>query len=862
MRILYILLIIFAGSALQGKAQTITGRILDGENHAALTGVTIREAGTDRGEISDEMGKFEIRLTEIPAVLEFSFLGYKTRSVEIREGMTGNIGDIYLTAEAIGLEEVVVTGVMDIVQDRRTPVAVSDLAASTIRAKAGANTELPEVAKATPSVYMSAQAGGYGEGEVFTRGFDQTNTAFMINGQPVNGMDNGRIYWSNWSGLADVASAIQIQRGLGASRLAISSVGGTWNFVLKSTDTERGGNIFTSLGTDRYQKAGASYSTGLIDDRWGMTVLAAQWSGDGWADGTQGSGQTYFISAGYRPGRNHKINFLVTGAPQSHDQNFGTTLRQYQDESGKVRPRFNNNWGNYDGRYFTERVNYYHKPVANLNWDWEINEKSAFSAVLYGSLGRGGGTGGRGTVVRTDGGLIDFDATAADPDLDYFRHASVNNHNWFGSVLSYEQKAGQHFHFNAGADLRHYFGDHFRQVNELMSKSAYEQWGVPAYPGGYSLTDTYKTNPWAATFGYAPRGERIDYNSAETIRYAGVFGQAEFLGENFTAYLQGAFSGQDYRRHDYFYVPAENAGSERAVKPGHNLKSGLSYSLTPADVVFANAGWYSRQPFFEAMFVGNSNEINEFTRNEDIQSLELGYRRTGSVLRASLNFYHTAWRDRAEIRALIFTDDRTVRLSNDEEYIATGPEPYELIFKNQLHTGLEAELEAKISDRIVLRGVASVGRWDITGKQNVELYDGSASLDLVRKYELAGEDMKVGGAPQTSFHLGVEWRLWKNFYADAGYFYYDRLYAVTGGLRLPSFQTIDVGLIYRIPLADGKLLQLTGNVYNLANALYISQAFSSLSAAPDTETWRGVNTENTVIFGPGRTGNLSLKYSF
>ena len=36
----------------------------------------------------------------------------------------------------------------------------------------------------------------------------------------------GGFYWSNWQGLTDVASGIQIQRGLGASSLAVPSVGG------------------------------------------------------------------------------------------------------------------------------------------------------------------------------------------------------------------------------------------------------------------------------------------------------------------------------------------------------------------------------------------------------------------------------------------------------------------------------------------------------------------------------------------------------------------------------------------------------------------------------------------------------------
>ncbi len=67
-------------------------------------------------------------------------------------------------------------------------------------------------------------------------------------GVPINGMENGRVYWSNWAGLSDVTRLMQVQRGLGASRVAVPSVGGTINILTKTTDAEEGGNVFMSAG--------------------------------------------------------------------------------------------------------------------------------------------------------------------------------------------------------------------------------------------------------------------------------------------------------------------------------------------------------------------------------------------------------------------------------------------------------------------------------------------------------------------------------------------------------------------------------------------------------------------------------------
>ena len=134
------------------------------------------------------------------------------------------------------LDEItVVSDVIDVAVARETPVAVSTISPSDISLKVG-NMEFPEIMNTTPGVYATKQGGGYGDSRISLRGFDQTNTSFLINGQPVNDMENGRLYWSNWQGLTDVASGIQIQRGLGASKLAVPSVGGTISIFTKAAD--------------------------------------------------------------------------------------------------------------------------------------------------------------------------------------------------------------------------------------------------------------------------------------------------------------------------------------------------------------------------------------------------------------------------------------------------------------------------------------------------------------------------------------------------------------------------------------------------------------------------------------------------
>ena len=213
---------------------TVTGTIVDAEINSPLPGANIIEKGTTNGVSTDFDGKFKLVTKASAGQIVISFVGYS--SITLKFNGNTNLGNIKLVADN-SLDEIVVigTGVIDLAEGRKTPIAVSTIKAKEIQEKIGTQ-DITATLVNTPSVYVAGQAGGFGDSRMAVRGFGQDNTAFLLNGQPINGMEDGLMYWSNWSGMADVANGIQIQRGLGSSKLAISSVGGTINFVTKATD--------------------------------------------------------------------------------------------------------------------------------------------------------------------------------------------------------------------------------------------------------------------------------------------------------------------------------------------------------------------------------------------------------------------------------------------------------------------------------------------------------------------------------------------------------------------------------------------------------------------------------------------------
>ncbi len=880
-KLLMVMMCFAMTSAIYG--QTITGTV--NAEDGPLPGANIIVKGTKNGTTTDFDGKFSLKVTEGSGIIEVSFIGYANKDISytIAAGETKDLGTIVLTSDNT-LEEIVIvgTGIVDLIKDRQTPIAVSTILAAEIQEKSG-NLEFPELMKSTPSVYATKQGGGFGDSRVNLRGFDQTNTAFLLNGQPINGMEDGKMYWSNWSGVTDVANAIQIQRGLGSSKLAISSVGGTVNIVTKTTDKREGGFAKFVYGNDAYMKGTIGYSSGSGEDNngLGVTILFSHWQGDGYNDGTKGQGQSYFVSIGKKLGENHNINFLITGAPQWHDNNFSKQISVFLDKGRK----FNNNWGYRNGEYETERRNFYHKPVANFNWDWTINDKSQLSTVLYGSWGRGGGTGRFGWGLSSsdrydaDGqvafdNLIDYNATVPNSiggiSGGYGIRASVNNHAWYGVVSNFNHVINDKWNFNIGFDGRMYKGTHFRNFVDFLGLQGFER--SSNYLGTYTIDETFEADPWSALFSpNNSNNQRYNWDYEEKINYIGGFAQFEYKTENLSGYIQGAVSSQSHQRWDYNnYADEADVESEKITNPGFNLKGGMNFKFDDKNNLYFNAGFYSRQPFHDNIYLNFRNDVNPLTENEEIGGLEVGYGYRGEKFAANVNLYYTTWGNRVitnSIREDFFLADGVTlgQDGDDENYFGN----YAGI--SEIHQGIEVDFTYRPFEKFELKGYSSLGEWNYSGDARQTLYD--EDLNVVNNLFGGGgtlnlDGLRIGDAAQFSYGLGARYNILDNLKVDADWNNYDGLYADfspnrAGEVRLPSYDLVDFGLTYTHKLGDEKTLKFRVNVNNVFDEVYISESDSNIAASSTaSENYRGVNKDNRVYFGFGRTFNASLQFKF
>lgn len=891
---------------------TVTGTIFNASNQQPLLGANIMEEGTANGAVTDFDGNFSLSVSSNTGILTLSYLGYiSTTAKYTLSGGMFNLETVYLEEDANSLSEVIITtsGVVDLATDRKTPVAVSTIRASEIQQKLGSQ-EFVEILASTPSIYATKQGGGYGDSRVNIRGFDTQNSAVLINGVPINDMENGIVYWSNWAGLSDVASAIQVQRGLGSSKLAVSSVGGTINVVTRSADRREGGFVSSTVGNGDYLKTLASYSTGLSENGWSGSFLFSRTAGNGYVDGTKFEGYNYFASVGYQPNEKHGLEFTITGAPQWHHQrsrasSISSYIRYGDGENPRI--KYNEDWGFRDGEEYSFRRNFFHKPIISLNWDWEISDVTKLTTTAYASYGRGGGTGEIGEIngrrqfalPRTDNGLIRVDdivaynSGQAVPDFSdqpreqinglyvnnsdrnpnenntngITRRASINSHNWYGVLANLNNKLSDQLTLDVGLDLRTYKGYHYRRVNDRLGGDVYQQTDNRNNPlddntQSNLFFETYEANqPWWV-FEDIDSEEKIDYYNIGYVNWAGAFGQLEYTNNNISAFVQGAVSNQGFAREELFgTVPAEKTDFENIL--GGNIKGGVNWNIDDNHNVFGNAGYYSKQPLFDAVYLNFSNDMNPDLTNEKIIGVELGYGYRSRNFRANVNLYRTSWADRFESVSATFNEDTANEIRGTANILGI----------TQVHQGLEIDARIRLTDYIGINGMMSIGDWEYKDDVTASYFDNNQEPIVVdgqtQDVLLPLDGVKVGDAAQFTASLGTDVTIYKTLKIDANYRFADNLYAAfdasdvteQGALKLPSYGLLDAGLSFSIPFLENQM-SFRLNMNNVLDEVYISESDTNRFAGEGDDTYDGIATSNRVYFGFGRTWNASVRFEF
>lgn len=871
---------------------TVSGTVYDDTYGESLIGSSIVVQGTTTGTTTDINGRFSLKLDAGSYTLEVSYLGYETKTIEatVSDGKDTSLGKVKLKATSTLLNGVDI--IADRAKDRETPVAVSNVTKAEIEQTLGSQ-DIPLIMNNTPSVYSTVGGGGAGDARINVRGFDQNNVAIMINGVPINDMENGWVYWSNWDGLADATSSIQMQRGLSAVNLATPAVGGTMNIITSPAEMQAGASARFEYGSGNFFKTTLSGHTGLINEKFAMSVSVVKKVGEGVIDKTWTDAYAYYLGASYNISKKHRLEAYVMGAPQRHGQNlYKQNVAAYSHEYAKEigadsaaanimeSPNgrlYNENWNSvrssyngqqswnqkgprdrYNSSFINERENYFHKPVANLNWYAQWNEKLSQFTTVYYSGGKGGGSGTYGKIqydyASEPTRIANWNATI-DSNLSttYTREGiirnSVNNQWTIGAISRIKAQISDNFKMQVGIDWRTAKIDHFREVRDLLGLQSF-------YFDGNEFDTEAQYNKGL--------GDKIAYYNTNTVDWGGAFVQGEYTNGVWSAYGTFGYSMVKYSYTDHFTKDGATGDAlltEANWIGGVQVKGGLNYNLSETFNVYANAGYVTKVPIFDQVIDDGDGSLRPDPANEEFTSYEIGaaFRSLDGKLKLDGNFYYTTWLNRAFSRGIGTTGDSTAFLNVD-----------------QRHIGFEFTGDYRIIRQLGVGVFGSIANWTYMNDASIEIKDGNNNV--VGNNDTKLDQLHVGDAPQTQ--LGVSLNVYPlngmslQFIAR----YNANHYAAFNPQRLvddpndtqevwktPSYTVMDLHINYKLPIKGRVGVEIFGHVFNLLDEIYVQDAV-------DNSSYNGyygydgalTHTANSaeVYLGLPRTFNVGARISF
>ncbi|MFA6401454.1 MAG: TonB-dependent receptor [Salinivirgaceae bacterium] len=824
---IFITLAVLFTSSTYAQKQSVSGVVKDLETKETIIGANVIIKGTTIGTVTDFDGNFQIELNKGKYTLVVSFVGCTT----INQDIVVSDSPLKLTfnlASDVLLDEVEVTA--DIAKVRETPVAFTNILPAKIEERLSGQ-DIPMLLNKTPGVYATQQGGGDGDARITIRGFSQRNVAVMLDGIPVNDMENGWVYWSNWFGLDAVTRNIQVQRGLGASRLALPSVGGTMNIVTKGIENKR--QLSIEQGIDGYGKLTTNFglTTGKLKNGWALTAAGAFKKGNGWVEQTDVTAWFFYAKIDKMWG-NHLTSLTAYGAPQTHKQrsykksiaDYDTTYAKEQGVKSEEFPIINNggigynaHWGyikrdadvwnsDYTARIndpnakkevMNEMVNTYFKPQFSLRDSWNVNDRLLITNILYLSMGTGGGMQPRTSLKNTN--LI----TSAD----YENNPGIYSEDEIGQInwqSIYDQNSGptnsgfgQVYPINTTYSNNLYYSNNYLVQNNnnhvwwgLLSTFSYDLTDQLKLSGGVDLR-TYTAehyseitdllggdyaidkfdlrNDYDADSSLAMKhvGDKVYYYDDGLVNWGGLFSLLEYKIGKVSAFVNLTGSVSGYKKKDYF----GNEESDWKYKPGFTFKTGANYNINENNNVFFNLGYLSKTRDFKYYFKGYTADFlpDSITKNEQVQAIEFGYTYTSSVFTANLNAYYTKWKNKPT---------NQVQGKYDDPISGTEKNTYgDIPGMDALHTGVEFDFIYKILKNLDFQGLVSLGNWQWDKKiENLQMYytDNNQPANV---FSFDATGIHVGDAAQTQVGASIRYEPIKGLYVEGGGTFFDRYYA-------------------------------------------------------------------------------------
>ncbi|MBK6784332.1 MAG: carboxypeptidase-like regulatory domain-containing protein [Saprospiraceae bacterium] len=218
------------------KGQSLSGQLLSEENNSPIIGVKVFLENNNKEVITNASGNFRF--------VDLEKGNYKVKA--FINGKVVEVGMADINNADTNLGTITVKTSVDV--SKSNDLSIIDF--SDLAGNESENDNYSGLLNASQDIIGNAAAFNLSFARFRMRGYTNEDSDLLINGMPMNDLDDGRILWNAWAGLNDVFRVQTDIMNLQANEFGFGGIGGIRMIDLRASDQRKQKKLYIRLQTE------------------------------------------------------------------------------------------------------------------------------------------------------------------------------------------------------------------------------------------------------------------------------------------------------------------------------------------------------------------------------------------------------------------------------------------------------------------------------------------------------------------------------------------------------------------------------------------------------------------------------------
>jgi hypothetical protein len=652
------------------------------------------------------------------------------------------------------------------------------------------------------------------------RGYSSENFTVMMNGVPMNNVENGWAIWSKWGGLNDITRYQHSLPGIQNAEYSFTGIGGRSNVEMRASSLRKGTRASYAVTNRSYRhRLMVTQNTGMMENGWAFSGSGSiRYADEGYVEGTFYESASYFLSAEKKLNDNHSVGFIGFGSI-AHRGRQGLAVQEAYDLTGNN--YYNPYWGYQDGEKRNARVRHNHVPTVMLSHYWKIDSKTNLKTSLYSQFGKQGNSNlnwydtrdprpdyyrylpsyneledptlaAQQKALWTSG-----DPTTQQLDWDFYYFANSKNlytvedaNGEIGNDIEgnrskfiveeyrqdplqmginsvFDKALNDNINIIVGVNAFNYRSQNYRKVLDLLGGDFWVD--VDQFAEQDFADPTAAQNDLANPNKVVREGDRYGYDYDIVQNYGQLFGSGTIKMNKYEGYASLMTSFTNFYREGNLQngrFPDNSLGqSEHQNFLNFGTKLGGMYKISGRHYLGINTQYQTRAPFARNSFISprTRNDVVDGLTNEEIMGGDINYHVRYTNIKGRVTAYYSEINNSVTTRSYYHDEFR-----NFVNYTMTGVD--------RLYQGVELGLEGKIGSALTVKGAFGKGQFIYNSRPTATISVDNSSEVLAEDRTVYIKNFRLGRTPQTVGSIDVSYRGASYWFAGANVNYFQDFY--------------------------------------------------------------------------------------